>query len=178
MVSLLLFLSYIFISFILIFSVIFINFRIVESVLLIKMVSIIFLIPIFTDVSLGYISNLLFHIEYSMFLLLFGFMLYEDYKDNLIKYLPRSSIAFSPIKNPQQNEIIFSKERIEGIELRANIELRFCYVKNKYKKFLTSYNFYADKFAENTYSKKDLVKYIYYRNLLYWFNILAYFKLI
>lgn len=173
----LLFVSYIFISFILIFSVININFRMVESVLLIKMVSVLFLVPVFADKSLGYISELLFHIEYSMFLLLFGFLLYEDYKDNLIKYLPRSSITFSPIKDNQQNEIIFTK-KIDGIELRTNINLRFCYVKNKYKKFLTSYNFYANKFAENDYTKKDLAKYIYYRNLLYWFNTLAYFKLI
>jgi len=101
-----------------------------------------------------------------------------NYKYGL-RYLPESTIFFYSKKMKKKNGIIESKEKTEGMELKTNMKLRFFYVKPRYKKFLTTYNRYATAFTNDVVLKEtDWLNYCYYKNLLFWYNTLTYFKLI
>lgn len=167
---------YIFIAILLWFVTVVVNSTYTESVLIFKALSVFLLQPLFSDESLGYISNLLFHSEWVFTVLFLVGAVRMSYKNGL-RYLPESTIFFYPEK--KKNGIIESKEKIEGMELKTNIKLRFCYVKPRYKKFLTTYNRYATTFTSSVIlSETDWFYYRYYKNLLFWYNALAYFKLI
>lgn len=101
-----------------------------------------------------------------------------NYKYGL-RYLPESTIFFYSKKMKKKNGIIESKEKTEGMELKTNMKLRFFYVKPRYKKFLTTYNRYSTAFTNDVVLKEtDWLNYCYYKNLLFWYNTLTYFKLI
>ena len=169
---------YIFIAVFLWFVTIVVNSIYVESVLIFKALSVFLLQPLFSDESLGYISNLLFHSEWLFTVLFLVGAVRMSYKYGL-RYLPESTIFFYPEKMKKKNGIIESKEKTEGMELKTNMKLRFCYVKPKYKKFLTTYNRYATAFTDDVILREDdWINYRYHKNLLFWYNSLRYFKLI
>lgn len=169
---------YIFIAILLWFVTVVVNSTYTESVLIFKALSVFLLQPLFSDKSLSYISNLLFHSELLFTVLFLVGALMMNYKYGL-RYLPESTIFFYSKKMKKKNGIIESKEKTEGMELKTNMKLRFFYVKPRYKKFLTTYNRYATAFTNDVVLKEtDWLNYCYYKNLLFWYNTLAYFKLI
>ena len=169
---------YIFIAILLWFVTVVVNSTYTESVLIFKALSVFLLQPLFSDKSLSYISNLLFHPEWLFTVLFLVGALMMNYKYGL-RYLPESTIFFYSKKMKKKNGIIESKEKTEGMELKTNMKLRFFYVKPRYKKFLTTYNRYATAFTNDVVLKEtDWLNYCYYKNLLFWYNTLAYFKLI
>ena len=169
---------YIFIAILLWFVTVVVNSTYTESVLIFKALSVFLLQPLFSDKSLSYISNLLFHSEWLFTVLFLVGALMMNYKYGL-RYLPESTIFFYSKKMKKKNGIIESKEKTEGMELKTNMKLRFFYVKPRYKKFLTTYNRYATAFTNDVVLKEtDWLNYCYYKNLLFWYNTLTYFKLI
>lgn len=169
---------YIFIAILLWFVTVVVNSTYTESVLIFKALSVFLLQPLFSDKSLSYISNLLFHSEWLFTVLFLVGALIMNYKYGL-RYLPESTIFFYSKKMKKKNGIIESKEKTEGMELKTNMKLRFFYVKPRYKKFLTTYNRYATAFTNDVVLKEtDWLNYCYYKNLLFWYNTLTYFKLI
>lgn len=169
---------YIFIAILLWFVTVVVNSTYTESVLIFKALSVFLLQPLFSDKSLSYISNLLFHSEWLFTVLFLVGVLMMNYKYGL-RYLPESTIFFYSKKMKKKNGIIESKEKTEGMELKTNMKLRFFYVKPRYKKFLTTYNRYATAFTNDVVLKEtDWLNYCYYKNLLFWYNTLTYFKLI
>lgn len=169
---------YIFIAILLWFVTVVVNSTYTESVLIFKSLSVFLLQPLFSDKSLSYISNLLFHSEWLFTVLFLVGALMMNYKYGL-RYLPESTIFFYSKKMKKKNGIIESKEKTEGMELKTNMKLRFFYVKPRYKKFLTTYNRYATAFTNDVVLKEtDWLNYCYYKNLLFWYNTLTYFKLI
>lgn len=169
---------YIFIAILLWFVTVVVNSTYTESVLIFKVLSVFLLQPLFSDKSLSYISNLLFHSEWLFTVLFLVGALMMNYKYGL-RYLPESTIFFYSKKMKKKNGIIESKEKTEGMELKTNMKLRFFYVKPRYKKFLTTYNRYATAFTNDVVLKEtDWLNYCYYKNLLFWYNTLTYFKLI
>lgn len=169
---------YIFIAILLWFVTVVVNSTYTESVLIFKALSVFLLQPLFSDKSLSYISNLLFHFEWLFTVLFLVGALMMNYKYGL-RYLPESTIFFYSKKMKKKNGIIESKEKTEGMELKTNMKLRFFYVKPRYKKFLTTYNRYATAFTNDVVLKEtDWLNYCYYKNLLFWYNTLTYFKLI
>ena len=169
---------YIFIAILLWFVTVVVNSTYTESVLIFKALSVFLLQPLFSDKSLSYISNLLFHSEWLFTVLFLVGALMMNYKYGL-RYLPESTIFFYSKKMKKKNGIIESKEKTEGMELKTNMKLRFFYVKPRYKKFLTTYNRYATAFTNDVVLKEtDWLNYCYYKNLLFWCNTLTYFKLI
>lgn len=169
---------YIFIAILLWFVTVVVNSTYTESVLIFKALSVFLLQPLFSDKSLSYISNLLFHSEWLFTGLFLVGALMMNYKYGL-RYLPESTIFFYSKKMKKKNGIIESKEKTEGMELKTNMKLRFFYVKPGYKKFLTTYNRYATAFTNDVVLKEtDWLNYCYYKNLLFWYNTLTYFKLI
>ena len=169
--------TYVFISILLWFLTIVVNSTYTESVLIFKALSVFLLQPLLSDESLGYISNLVFHSEWLFTVLLLVGTVGISYKYGL-RYLPESTIFFYPKKMKKKNGIIEQKEKNEGMELKTNIKLRFCYVKPRYKKFLTTYNRYATSFTGSELRETDWFYYHCYKNLLFWYNSLRYFKLI
>lgn len=169
---------YIFIAILLWFVTVVVNSTYTESVLIFKSLSVFLLQPLFSDKSLSYISNLLFHSEWLFTVLFLVGALMMNYKYGL-RYLPESTIFFYSKKMKKKNGIIESKEKTEGMKLKTNMKLRFFYVKPRYKKFLTTYNRYATAFTNDVVLKEtDWLNYCYYKNLLFWYNTLTYFKLI
>lgn len=169
---------YIFIAILLWFVTVVVNSTYTESVLIFKALSVFLLQPLFSDKSLSYISNLLFHSEWLFTVLFLVGAIMMNYKYGL-RYLPESTIFFYSKKMKKKNGIIESKEKTEGMELKTNMKLRFFYVKPRYKKFLTTYNRYATAFTNDVVLKEtDWLNYCYYKNLLFWYNTLTYFKLI
>ena len=169
---------YIFIAILLWFVTVVVNSTYTESVLIFKALSVFLLQPLFSDKSLSYISNLLFHSEWLFTVLFLVGALMMNYKYGL-RYLPESTIFFYSKKMKKKNGIIESKEKTEGMELKTNMKLRFFYVKPRYKKFLTTYNRYATAFTNDVVLKEtDWLNYCYYKNLLFWYNTLTDFKLI
>lgn len=169
---------YIFIAILLWFVTVVVNSTYTESVSIFKALSVFLLQPLFSDKSLSYISNLLFHSEWLFTVLFLVGALMMNYKYGL-RYLPESTIFFYSKKMKKKNGIIESKEKTEGMELKTNMKLRFFYVKPRYKKFLTTYNRYATAFTNDVVLKEtDWLNYCYYKNLLFWYNTLTYFKLI
>lgn len=169
---------YIFIAILLWFVTVVVNSTYTESVLIFKALSVFLLQPLFSDKSLSYISNLLFHSEWLFTVLFLVGALMMNYKYGL-RYLPESTIFFYSKKMKKKNGIIESKEKTEGMELKTNMKLRFFYVKPRYKKFLTTYNRYATAFTNDVVLKEtDWLNYCYYKNLLFWYNTLTHFKLI
>ena len=169
---------YIFIAILLWFVTVVVNSTYTESVLIFKALSVFLLQPLFSDKSLSYISNLLFHSEWLFTVLFLVGALMMNYK-YCLRYLPESTIFFYSKKMKKKNGIIESKEKTEGMELKTNMKLRFFYVKPRYKKFLTTYNRYATAFTNDVVLKEtDWLNYCYYKNLLFWYNTLTYFKLI
>lgn len=169
---------YIFIAILLWFVTVVVNSTYTESVLIFKALSVFLLQPLFSDKSLSYISNLLFHSEWLFTVLFLVGALMMNYKYGL-RCLPESTIFFYSKKMKKKNGIIESKEKTEGMELKTNMKLRFFYVKPRYKKFLTTYNRYATAFTNDVVLKEtDWLNYCYYKNLLFWYNTLTYFKLI
>lgn len=169
---------YIFISLLLWFVTIVVNSTYTESVLIFKALSIFLLQPLFSDESLDYISNLLFHSEWLFTVLFLIGAVGMNYKNGL-RYLPESTIIFYPEKMKKKNGIVKTKEKTEFMDLKTNMKLRFCHVEPHYKKFLTTYNRYATAFTDDVIlSETDWFYYRYYKNLLFWYNSLRYFKLI
>lgn len=169
---------YIFIAILLWIVTVVVNSTYTESVLIFKALSVFLLQPLFSDKSLSYISNLLFHSEWLFTVLFLVGALMMNYKYGL-RYLPESTIFFYSKKMKKKNGIIESKEKTEGMELKTNMKLIFFYVKPRYKKFLTTYNRYATAFTNDVVLKEtDWLNYCYYKNLLFWYNTLTYFKLI
>lgn len=88
---------YIFIAVFLWFVTIVVNSIYVESVLIFKALSVFLLQPLFSDESLGYISNLLFHSEWLFTVLFLVGAVRMSYKYGL-RYLPESTIFFTQRK--------------------------------------------------------------------------------
>lgn len=101
---------YIFIAILLWFVTVVVNSTYTESVLIFKALSVFLLQPLFSDKSLSYISNLLFHSEWLFTVLFLVGALIMNYKYGL-RYLPESTIFFYSKKMKKKNGIIESKRK-------------------------------------------------------------------